>query len=297
MGSLLKEFIQAFSLIFLAEMGDKSQLIALAFATTYPIGMVLLGVSLGIALNHGLAIIFAYFISKYMGSMTIIHVFAGLLFLYFGFSSMTLNYEEEDEKEIKGFGPIITMAATFFIGEFGDKTQLTAMTLALDSSRPLLIFVATVSSMISVSLIGILVGKVLGKKIPEMTMRILAGILFIIFGLSKLWETLPPEHQKPIFLILGIVISIGISLYILRKNKKRRDHYYLKKLNQSYSKCKQCETHNPMCPVGMEIEKYSTQYIGEKIPYLGKILSHIEKMKSLDKDRYADLLIAYYKKI
>lgn len=133
----MKEFIKAFSLVFVAEMGDKSQLLALAFATTYPIGMVLTGISLGIILNHGLAILFAYILSKYLGSLWFIHVFAGLLFLFFGFSSLKLELddEEEDVKPSK-FGPIFSMAGAFFLGELGDKTQLTAIPWPLRAARP-----------------------------------------------------------------------------------------------------------------------------------------------------------------
>lgn len=58
---MLKEFFEAFILVFLAEMGDKSQLLALTFATMYPLSTVMAGVAIGIALNHGLAIIFVVF--------------------------------------------------------------------------------------------------------------------------------------------------------------------------------------------------------------------------------------------
>lgn len=291
----MKEFIKAFSLVFLAEMGDKSQLLALAFATTYPIGFVLSGISLGIILNHGLAILFAYLLSKYLGSLWFIHVFAGLLFLFFGFSSLKLDFEDEDE-DVKPskFGPILTMAGAFFLGELGDKTQLTAMTLALESDAPWIIFLGTVSSMILVSLIGILVGKLLGKKIPEITMQLLAGGLFLFFGTSQLYSLLPEQHQNMASLVLGVILILAIALYILRSNTRRKEEHFLHELASHYQKCRGCTIHNPQCPVALEINQLTEEYIGENIPFVGDIIRHIEGTKEIDEDKYEKLIREYY---
>ncbi|MCD1147572.1 TMEM165/GDT1 family protein [Peptoniphilus sp. KCTC 25270] len=279
----MKEFFQAFSLIFLAEMGDKSQLLALAFATAYPLGWVLSGVSLGIFLNHGLAILVAILLSSFFDSMTGIQIFAAILFLFFGFKSFVAEFDEEDEevKESK-MGPIFTMAGTFFLGELGDKTQLTAMTLALESSTPLLIFAATVSSMILVSAIGIFVGKLLGKRIPETTMKILAGFLFLYFGFSKLYATLP-ERFLTMPIIIGALLLSAVGVYfIFKKNREKRDEHYLKLLESSLALCRRCKVHDQSCPRGKEIERLTQAYLGQDIPFIGNIIKHLESISSID---------------
>lgn len=137
----MREFIEAFVMVFIGEMGDKSQFLALAFATTYPMRTVLGGVSLGIALNHGLAILAAVLISGFFADVGFLQIIAGFLFLFFGLSSLSVDYEDEEDDAVDrgNRGPLLTIAAAFFIGELGDKTQLMAMTLAMESTRPLLI--------------------------------------------------------------------------------------------------------------------------------------------------------------
>lgn len=195
----MREFIEAFVMVFIGEMGDKSQFLALAFATTYPMRTVLGGVSLGIALNHGLAILAAVLISGFFADVGFLQIIAGFLFLFFGLSSLSVDYEDEEDDAVDrgNRGPLLTIAAAFFIGELGDKTQLMAMTLAMESTRPLLIFAATVSSMILVSAIGIVVGKYVGKRIPRVTLSYAAGALFLFFGVSKLYGALDAKYRAP----------------------------------------------------------------------------------------------------
>lgn len=283
----MNEFMRGFILVFMAEMGDKSQLLALAFAASYPLPLVLTGISLGIILNHGLAILFAVLVSSVFGSLDGVQVFAGLLFLFFGFKSFILDFDEEEE-EVKSskLGPIFTMAGTFFIGELGDKTQLTAMTLALDSSRPWLIFLATVSSMILVSSIGILVGKFLGKKIPEVTMSYIAGGLFLFFGISKLWEMAPLEYRQKPILWGGILLVALVVILILKWNQRKRSDFYTEKILASIDSCKNCSIHNPNCPTALEINRLTQEYIGQDIPFIGDIIKYLEDVKGFDLEKY-----------
>ncbi|MDO5036770.1 MAG: TMEM165/GDT1 family protein [Tissierellia bacterium] len=292
----MNEFIQSFILIFLAEMGDKSQLMALAFAATYPFILVLTGISLGIALNHGVAVLFAYFIASNFGDMTGIHFFAALLFLYFGFKSFEIEFEEDEEEKTWGsFGPLVTMAGTFFVAELGDKTQLTAMTLALESSRPWIIYLATVSSMISVSLIGIIVGKFVGKRIPERTLGFLAGCLFLYFGWSKLEGVLPLEIGPLFYWLLALAISLLLGgLVISRSNKKAQAHYS-QALSEAYAQCRACAVHKTTCPVCIRIEDLTRAYLGEDLPYLGSVIKHIEDMGKVDHKK-ADAALENFKR-
>lgn len=125
-----------------------------------------------------------------------------------------------------------------FIGEMGDKTQLMAMTLAMSSSNPLLIFFATVSSMIVVSSIGIVIGKYVGKKIPKVVISYLAAALFLFFGVSKLYGALDPGFLQPVWIILfALILGIAV-LYILIQNGKRRKKRDSRYLLEAYRKVK-----------------------------------------------------------
>ena len=100
--------------------------------------------------------------------------------------------EEEAKKRKKNLGPFLTVATAFFIGELGDKTQLTTITLAADSQFPLIVLMGTVSAMMLTSGLGICVGCKIGNKIPKPAIKITAAAIFLILGCFKLYTHLFP---------------------------------------------------------------------------------------------------------
>lgn len=184
---MFAEYFQALTLIFIAEMGDKTQILSMAFATKFKIRQILIGVALGAALNHGLAIAFGTLLSRYV-PLELLQLLAGGLFVFFAFWS--LQAQEAEEEDVKSaYGPVLTVALAFFLGELGDKTQLTALTLSAGARSPLLILAGTVSGMVLTSLIGILVGIKLGDKIKELHLKIGAFSVFMFFGLQKIFTS------------------------------------------------------------------------------------------------------------
>ena len=213
---MFEELIRAFLLVFVAEMGDKTQIIALTFATQYKVLEVILGVLIGVILNHGIAIALGRYISNFI-PMNIIQIIAGFLFVLFGILSLKSDNDDKntDEKK-KKFGPIITVALAFFVGELGDKTQLTAMTLATEGKYPLFILMGTTLGMLATSGLGILIGSKIGKKIPDIYIKLISAFVFILFGTLKLFQTVPKNYINPtsILIYFGILILL---IYILAK--------------------------------------------------------------------------------
>lgn len=212
---MLSEYIRALLLIFIAEMGDKTQILAMMFATKYKVSKVMVGIFIGSLLNHGLAVAFGIYIGGKL-PIYMLQMIAGVAFILFAI--WTLSEKEEDEKEEisakrKG-GAIITVALAFFIGELGDKTQLTAITLSVDAIFPVFILLGTVSGMLATSAIGIYVGSKLGDKIPESMIKIISGTVFLIFGTQKLY-TATPDQWINIWTVSAFFIAIGITLSLL----------------------------------------------------------------------------------
>ena len=287
----MREFIEAFVMVFIGEMGDKSQFLALAFATTYPMKTVLGGVSLGIGLNHGLAILAAVFIAEVFKDLAFLQIVAGILFLFFGLSALKMDYDDEEEEAVKAsaMGPLFTVAFAFFVGELGDKTQLMAMTLAMNSPRPAVIFLATVSSMILVSLFGILVGKYLGKKIPQVTLSYFAAFLFLLFGTLKLYGAVDAGFKAPFWVILYALILAIAVVYILilnQKARKKRDSRYL---YEAYKRVQSAKTPEEEAAIAKEIEAIAGKYFGEDIPFIGDVLGHVERIHGVDPEIYDDI--------
>lgn len=258
---MINQLIKAFLLIFFAELGDKSQIIAMTFATKYKIKTVITGIFIGTFLNHILAVLLGIYLSNFI-SFSILQIIASFFFIIFGILTIA-NHEDEDEDFKKDtIHPIITIAFLFFIGELGDKTQLATIALAADSNYPLFTFLGTVSGMVSTSILGIFVGMKLGKNIPEFLIKILSSAIFIIFGFIKIIPIIESLYLKItlisfisiiyFFFIWKYKTKEGISKYkITAQNLKK----YKKELNNSIkntclttSKCKICDKNN--CLIG-----------------------------------------------
>ncbi|SCZ02217.1 TMEM165/GDT1 family protein [Alkaliphilus peptidifermentans] len=214
---MILELINAFGFIFLAEMGDKTQILAMAFASKYSYRKVLLGVFLGSLLNHGLAIVLGTYLTHLIPFETIRFISA-MAFTVFGIWSLKLDNEEDDlDKSRSKYGPVMTVATAFFIGELGDKTQLTAITLATRASYPLVVLIGTVMGMIVTSAMGVWVGSKLGKRIPEATVKVISSCVFIVFGLMGLKEFTPHYLMQNNIIAAFLVTLAVIILFMLSK--------------------------------------------------------------------------------
>ncbi len=242
---MLQELIKAFTLIFVAEMGDKTQILAMAFATRYPVKKVLLGIFFGAFLNHGLAVMLGSYISNFIPINTI-QIIAGFAFV--GFSLWTLKSDDGEEKEEEHkakSGPVVTVALAFFIGELGDKTQLTAITLATDAAYPVFILCGTVLGMIVTGGIGIFIGKKIGDKIPENAIKLIASAVFMFFGVSKLYQTVPGQYitlqNVTIFIVVIAVLLIILIRPMIRRSRLGIESLFRVKSRELYHYYRQTE--------------------------------------------------------
>lgn len=212
---MITEYFQSLFLIFVAEMGDKTQILAMMFATQFKVSKVFIGIFIGSLLNHGLAVAFGSYIGGMIPSF-ILQMIAGTAFI--GFAIWTLRESDEEKKETsshRSYGAVITVALAFFVGELGDKTQLTAITLAVDAVFPIIVLMGTVSGMLVTSGIGIVIGSQLGDKIPDVFIKIASGSVFMIFGIIKLYNATPSNYVNPYTVTIFIgVIGYGILLLI-----------------------------------------------------------------------------------
>ncbi|WP_187296344.1 TMEM165/GDT1 family protein [Tepidibacter mesophilus] len=292
----MNEFIKAFVLITLAEMGDKTQLLALAFASKFKPWHVLVGIFIGSFLNHGIAIALGNYVSNFV-PIEQVQLFASLLFILFGLWSLKIDIEDDEDEDINSkYGPILTVAFAFFIGELGDKTQLTAMTLGANSKLPLLVLFGTVTGMVLTGGLGILVGKLLGKKIPEVTMKLIAAFVFMFFGTIGLYTYLPAIYITPLTIVSYFTILILLIVLILRLNIIQKDRYYEVKLARVLTKCKNCgQEHIESCPINQERVMIEKEYLGENVPYLGSVIKYLESLKYMNINLYEKVHKSYKK--
>lgn len=215
---MIQEYLKAFSLIFMAEMGDKTQILAMAFATQYPVLKVLTGIGIGAFLNHGLAVLLGSLLSTII-DIEIMQIVAGFAFVGFGLWTLKIENDEEEDKSQQKYGPILTVSIAFFIGELGDKTQLTAITLSTEALYPFIILLGTVSGMIATGALGIYVGKKLGDKIPELIIKYLASSVFLLFGFLKLNSIFGFSQYLYAFYAIVIISALFLAVKLNQQHK------------------------------------------------------------------------------
>ena len=219
---MLLEFLTALGFVFIAEMGDKTQILAMAFSTKYKIKYVVIGIALGSLLNHSIAVLLGYSLNSVL-PLTLLANIAGFAFIIFGLWSLKMS-DDEDTVRTSKYGPIITVSLAFFIGELGDKTQLTAIALSSEATYPIFILLGTVSAMVIAGLLGIFVGRKLGSKVPEFYIKFGAGIIFFMFGFIKLFNNMPDRYLTPMFYIPFVALVFVMGYMILKPTLLLRKH-------------------------------------------------------------------------
>jgi len=207
------------SLIFvvLAEMGDKTQLLAMAFASRYRWQTVMWGVFAATLANH----LFAVLLGSYLTSVVplqYVQVAASASFIIFGLWTLRGDKLENEDKRFN-LTPFWTVAVAFFFAEMGDKTQLATIALATKYSSIIQIWLGTTSGMIIADAVGIIFGIVLGKNIPERAIKWFAALIFILFGALGLYDSLPQHLLLP-FIVGGTAIIL-LSIYLIIRINKR----------------------------------------------------------------------------
>ena len=183
---MLKDFIIPLFMVCIGEMGDKTQLVALTFATRFNAKIVLLSIFVATLLLDFLSVGLGQLIVRFVGHIEYVTVVAGLAFL--GFAVWTLKEEGEEEKEKKtSSNPFFAVFATFFFAEIGDKTMLTTVTMSTQYNPFLCWFGAILGMMIADGL-AIYIGMKLGKLLPEKIIKIFAFILFLLFGVFYIYK-------------------------------------------------------------------------------------------------------------
>ncbi|SER14495.1 Putative Ca2+/H+ antiporter, TMEM165/GDT1 family [Amphritea atlantica] len=172
----------AFLLVFLAEFGDKSQLVCMTLATRYRALPVLLGAVVAFAVLNLLAVLVGSVAATWLPRPLVLTVVA-LLFLWFGIQSFRNGEDDEDDSVAVSVKSVfLSVLLMLFLAELGDKTQLAVMGLA--STEPALpVWIGATLALISTSALGILAGRALMRYVSIAWLHRASGGLFLVFAL------------------------------------------------------------------------------------------------------------------
>jgi Ca2+/H+ antiporter, TMEM165/GDT1 family len=179
-GSLLS----ALGLVFLAELGDKTQLVALGMGARHRLAPVLVGVALAYAVTNLLSVVVGGLLGAALPTRAI-GIGGGVLFL--GFALWNVRAEDDgsgDEvAEVDRRRIVLSVALAMFVAELGDKTMLATATLAAQGNQVLVWVGATVGIVLS-GFVGVFVGRATGARLPERAIRYGSSALFAVFGVA-----------------------------------------------------------------------------------------------------------------
>jgi putative Ca2+/H+ antiporter (TMEM165/GDT1 family) len=184
-------FLLSFGIIFVAELGDKSQLMALAFAARYRALPILIGITIATAIVHAISVLIGAVVGAALPTDTI-SVIAGLVFLAFAVWTLrgdTLGEEEERRVDRTTHSAVAAASGAFFLAELGDKTMLATVTLAT-SEGLFAVWLGSTLGMVAADALAILAGQQLGTRLPDRAIRVGAAVLFVVFGVVLVIEGL-----------------------------------------------------------------------------------------------------------
>ena len=225
-------FVKVFFTEFIAEMGDKTQLMLIALTSKYKLRDIILGTATAILVLNGLAVLAGGLISEFIPDWFIKTV-AALAFLYFAASTVTGDDEEEEEEGGKSkikFAPLAVFC-TFFVAELGDKTQLTTITFGANEgmSAAFIVWIGCSLGLFAADVLGMLVGYLLKSKTPDGLLNTLAFVIFSVFGVYTLYQGLKligasvcPIPVLPILIAITVAFVVLCAYLFARREKKNR---------------------------------------------------------------------------
>ncbi|HNE70595.1 MAG TPA: TMEM165/GDT1 family protein [Giesbergeria sp.] len=183
----MESLLVSTGVVALAEIGDKTQLLAFILAARFkkPVPIIL-GILAATTLNHGLAGALGAWITASV-SPDILRWVLGLSFLGMAIWTLVPDKIEEDETQVaRKLGVFSATFVTFFLAEMGDKTQIATVALAAHYGAPLTVVIGTTLGMLIADVPAVFVGDKLASKIPMKLVHSIAAAIFALLGVATL---------------------------------------------------------------------------------------------------------------
>ncbi len=183
----MESLLVSTGVVALAEIGDKTQLLAFILAARFkkPVPIIL-GILAATVVNHGLAGALGAWITAVV-SPEIMRWALGLSFIGMAVWTMIPDKIEDEETQIaQRFGVFGATLITFFLAEMGDKTQIATVALAAHYAAPLLVVIGTTLGMLIADVPAVFVGDKLASKIPMNLVHSVAATIFALLGIATL---------------------------------------------------------------------------------------------------------------
>ncbi len=183
----MESLLVSTGVVALAEIGDKTQLLAFILAARFKKpAPIILGILAATIVNHGLAGALGAWITATL-TPEVLRWVLGLSFIGMAIWTLIPDKIEEEETRIAGkFGVFGATLVTFFLAEMGDKTQIATVAMAAHYATPLLVVVGTTLGMLIADVPAVFIGDKLANRIPMKLVHSIAAGIFALLGVATL---------------------------------------------------------------------------------------------------------------
>ncbi len=184
----LSVIVSSFSLVGLAEIGDKSQLVCMTLAARYRGWPVFWGAIAAFALLNALASVFGAVAVTWLPE-TLLSLVVAMVFALFGFQALRYRPESETglSEAIPGHRLFISTLIMILVAEFGDKTQIAVVGMSVNW-QPFAVWLGATLALVCVTALGVVLGKTLLQRLPVAMLHRLSGGVFLIFAVLAFWR-------------------------------------------------------------------------------------------------------------
>lgn len=218
---MLAATLISLGVVFVAELGDKSQLITMTYALRHRWWVVLSGVGIAAFLVHGVSVTIGHFLGLTLPEKPIAFA-AAIAFLLFAVWTWREGRSGGDDENVRVAEPryvLLAVISSFVLAELGDKTMLATVALASDNNWAGVWLGATLG-MVLADGVAIAAGALLHTRLPERFLHILASVLFLLFGLWMLFDAALGLRAVAIAVTVTVALSaIGAGLVRLRRKR------------------------------------------------------------------------------
>ncbi|WP_067468148.1 TMEM165/GDT1 family protein [Nocardia amamiensis] len=205
---MIATVLLSIGIVFLAELGDKSQLMALTFALRYRWWVVLGGIATATAAVHLISVGVGYFLGTALPTRAIALV-AAVTFLAVGLWTLREHFgpadgQPEPKTPKTASAPFFVVLSAFLLAELGDRTMFATAALATDFDWAG-VWLGSTIGMVAADALAIAVGMLVGKHLPEHAIGIGSGLLFLYFGAATLLGAAAPALPGP--LVAAVALS------------------------------------------------------------------------------------------
>jgi putative Ca2+/H+ antiporter (TMEM165/GDT1 family) len=187
----MSSFWSALIVVFVAELGDKTQLVALGFGARYRLRWVLTGIGCAYVATNLLSVIVGALLGAALPD-DVVRIGGGVLFLLFAAWTLRDTDDESDDADAGALGEVaairpsrvvLSVAVAMFVAELGDKTMLATATLA-SAGNPVLVWCGATAGIFAAGALGAVAGRAIGDRVPARVVQLGAAVLFAVFGVG-----------------------------------------------------------------------------------------------------------------